>query len=163
MISDSGLTGVADPGSKLILLCHKYKIPLIASSGPSSIFLGLMLSGLNGNCFAFHGYLPKKEDFLREKLQLLEKRSEQEKSCHIFIEAPYRSHKLFATLLSSLQIDTYLFVGKCLGSDQEEARTKRISAWKKSPVQLGKEPCIFIISREHFYKRHKKKTSNNKR
>ena len=94
LISDAGLPCIADPGSKLVYLARENNIEIKATVGPSSIFLALMLSGLDSQKFYFHGYLPKEENFLVSKIQDLEKQSKEENLVQIFIEAPYRSDKI---------------------------------------------------------------------
>ncbi|MEL7432148.1 MAG: SAM-dependent methyltransferase [Chlamydiota bacterium] len=151
LISDAGLVAVADPGSALVEACHKAKLPVKGLGGPSSITLGLMLSGFSANRFSFYGYLPKSDPEKKKKLLLLESRSEEEGSAEIFIETPYRAKALFLFLLDTLQRDTLLFVGKELGSANEYAYSQRVASWKKSLISWGKDRAIFILYRGHFF------------
>lgn len=151
LISDAGLAAVADPGSDLVALCHKNKIPVKALSGPSSITFALMLSGFSGNAFSFYGYLPKKEKERISFVKQLEKRSEQQGSSEIFIETPYRSEKLFLFLLDHLKGDTELFLGRNLSSSSQFAQSKKVRLWKKERLSWDKSPSIFILSRKRFF------------
>jgi 16S rRNA (cytidine1402-2'-O)-methyltransferase len=143
LISDAGVPCVADPGARLVLLCHQKNIPVVAIPGPSSIILILMLSGLNSQVFTFHGYLPQDKTALITKIRHMEK----EKGSHIFIETPYRNQKLLETLLSTLSPSTYLCIAWNLTTPTQGVITRSIKEWHKQPVPaLDGVPAIFQLS-----------------
>jgi len=144
LLSDAGLPCIADPGSKLVYLARENNIDIKAISGPSSIFLALMLSGLKGQSFTFHGYLPREEKDLFLKLEKIQK--EAKEYTQIFIEAPYRSDKLYKTLLDKLDGDIYLSVAINLTSSKQRVFTKKVRELKKANISLEKEPTIFLFS-----------------
>lgn len=145
IITDAGMPGIADPGNKAILKAHEWRIKVKPLVGPSSIILGLSASGLNGQQFAFHGYLPIQGDELRHLLRKLEIKSGKDKETQIFIETPYRNAKLFTLLLKELKPETYLSIGFDLTGSQEQIITKPIRQWKKEPFSFSKLPCIFMF------------------
>ncbi len=145
LISDAGLPCIADPGHELVRRAKQKGIKVEAVAGPCSPLLALMLSGLEGQRFAFHGYLPREEKGLRDKISLLEKRSRDEKSTQLWIEAPFRSEKMLSFLKESLRPETLLSVAKNLSSPSEETVTLPVREWKKSAFTIGKEPAIFLI------------------
>lgn len=145
LISDAGVPCIADPGHELVKRAKQKGIKVEAVAGPCSPLLALMLSGLEGQRFAFHGYLPREEKDLRSALSLLEKRSREEKSTQLWIEAPYRSERMLALLKEALRPETLLSVAKNLSSPLEEVVTLPIREWKKSAFVIGKEPAIFLI------------------
>jgi len=140
LISDAGLAALADPGAQLIRRLHSLKIPIETFPGPSSIIYALQLSGLFAQSFTFHGYAPRKEDVLKEKLRTLPK-----DHTHIFIEAPYRSDKLLNLLVHGLQDETDLSVSWNLTLPNQGVRTDSIKKWKGSIPKLGKVPAVFVI------------------
>jgi len=144
LLSDAGLPCIADPGSKLVYLARENNIDIKAISGPSSIFLALMLSGLKAQSFTFHGYLPREEKDLFLKLEKIQK--EAKEYTQIFIEAPYRSDKLYKTLLDKLDGDIYLSVAINLTSSKQRVFTKKVRELKKANISLEKEPAIFLFS-----------------
>lgn len=144
LVSDAGLPCIADPGAALVALARREKIAIEALSGPSSIFLSLMLSGLGGQCFAFHGYLPRKEPELVAKIKELAQQSEKEGMTQLFIETPYRNEQLFKVLLEVLPNKTTLSVAIDLTKESEEVHVHKISEWKKRSIpELSKRPVIF--------------------
>lgn len=144
LVSDAGLPCIADPGADLVKRARTSGIVVQAFSGPSSILLALMLSGLSGQQFAFHGY-PPKDSALR--LVQLEKRSKEEKSTQIFIEAPYRSARFLETLLDTLKPDTWVSVSWDLTLPTQGSLSQPVSLWKKSPLpNLEKRNAIFLFS-----------------
>lgn len=148
VISEAGCPGIADPGSRIVHAAHKANIPVIPLIGPSSIFLALMASGMNGQQFTFHGYLPNKKDQLAKKIQFLEKSSKQNNSAEIFIETPYRNMAMFNDLLKTCHSDTWLCIASDITGQDEYIKKKRISDWKKNGFPLkNKIPAIFIIGR----------------
>jgi 16S rRNA (cytidine1402-2'-O)-methyltransferase len=146
LVSDAGLPCIADPGSSLVALARKKKIPVQAISGPSSLFLGLMLSGLSAQKFCFHGYLERDSTKLRLEIQSLEKESIQKKMTQVFIEAPYRSLNLFTALLETLQDSTMLSFSCNLTASDAVTETFSIRDWKKKEKpDLHKKPTVFIF------------------
>lgn len=145
IISEAGAPGIADPGSEIILLAHEKNIPVIPLTGPSSIFLAMMASGLNGQNFAFIGYVPVKKDERIQYLRKLEKKSETEKQSQIFIEAPYRNQHLLQDIIENCNPNTYLCVACDITLENEYIQTRTIKEWKKKIPEINKRPSIFII------------------
>ncbi|MCF8372246.1 MAG: SAM-dependent methyltransferase [Bacteroidales bacterium] len=146
VISEAGCPGVADPGADIISIAHLKGIQVIPLVGPSSIVLALMASGMNGQNFAFTGYLPIKPQERIKSIKHLENRSSAENQTQIFIETPYRNNHLVEDILSSCS-DTTLFCIACdITSETEYISTRTIQAWKKAkPPDLHKRPCIFLL------------------
>lgn len=145
IISDAGCPGVADPGAEVVNMAHKHGIKVNPLVGPSSILLALMGSGLNGQRFAFHGYLPIDKVARKQQIKYLEKESEQENQTQIFIETPYRNNQLFEALISSLKPDTQLCIGCNLTLEDELIVTKTVGQWQSSSYDFHKKPCIFLL------------------
>lgn len=145
LLSDAGCPNIADPGSKLILHAHENNIKVIPLVGPSSIFLAMMGSGLNGNNFSFNGYLPINENERSRKIKKLEIISLKNNQSQIFIETPYRNQKLLNEFLKVLNNNTYLCIAKNIGSNNEYLKTKKIHEWKKLKFTIDKEPTIFVF------------------
>ena len=145
LLSDAGCPNIADPGSKLILHAHENNIKVIPLVGPSSIFLAMMGSGLNGNNFSFNGYLPIDENERLRKIKKLEIISLKNNQSQIFIETPYRNQKLLNEFLKVLNNNTYLCIAKNIGSNNEYIKTKKIHEWKKLKFAIDKEPTIFVF------------------
>jgi 16S rRNA (cytidine1402-2'-O)-methyltransferase len=145
LISEAGLPAVADPGTQLVALCHIHGIQVVPMVGPSSLMLALMGSGLNGQSFAFCGYLPAKTDERRKAIREIEKRSAQLDQTEIFIETPYRNDSMLADLLASLQPKTRLCVAADITLPDETILTKTVKEWQKAPAVVGKRPCVFLI------------------
>ena len=145
LISEAGLPAVADPGAQLVALCHIQGIQVVPMVGPSSLMLALMGSGLNGQSFAFCGYLPAKTDERRKAIRDIEKRSTQLNQTEIFIETPYRNDSMMADLLATLQPKTRLCVAADITLPQETILTKEVRDWKKTKLTIGKRPCVFLI------------------
>ena len=145
LLSDAGCPNIADPGSKLILHAHENNIKVIPLVGPSSIFLAMMGSGLNGNNFSFNGYLPINENERSRKIKKLEIISLKNNQSQIFIETPYRNQKLLYEFLKVLNNNTYLCIAKNIGSNNEYIKTKKIHEWKKLKFTIDKEPAIFVF------------------
>ena len=145
LISEAGLPAVADPGAQLVDLCHRHGIKVVPLTGPSSLMLALMSSGLNGQCFAFKGYLPVKPAERRAAIQKAEKRSSAAGETQIFIETPYRSDALLADLTSTLSPSTRLTVATNLTCADESVHTLAVSEWKKVQVSIGKKPTVFLF------------------
>lgn len=145
LLSEAGLPAVADPGSALVALCHRKGIEVVPLVGPSSLMLALMASGLNGQSFAFRGYIPAKTDERRKALKALEKQSKSEVQSEIIIETPYRNDSLFADMLQVLSPGTRICVAADITLPSQFIRTASVAAWKKSGFVIGKRPCVFII------------------
>ena len=145
LISEAGLPAVADPGAQLVALAHRHGIEVIPAVGPSSLMLALMASGLNGQSFAFCGYIPAKTDERRSKLKTLEKVSAQLKQTQILIETPYRNDSLFADILSVCVPSTKVCVAANITMPDAYIMTKKVSEWKKESLVIGKRPCVFLI------------------
>ncbi len=145
VLSEAGCPGIADPGSDLIALAHKEGIRVIPLIGPSSIFLALMASGLNGQSFCFHGYLPIESKPRQQKIKELEKVVLKTGQSQIFIETPYRNLKLLADLLSVCHDELKLCIAVNLTSTDEDIRTMTIKDWKKLSLHLHKKPAVFIL------------------
>ncbi len=143
LVSEAGMPGIADPGAAFVLQAHKEGIKVVPLTGPSSIFLALAASGMNGQGFIFHGYLPKETEDLEKKIKILESLSRD--STQIWIEAPYRSMKMLQFLKEKLTPDTLLCVATNLTSKNQRVVSQSVLEWKKSSFVLGKEPAIFLI------------------
>ncbi len=147
LLSEAGVPAIADPGSELIMAAHKSGFRIVPLTGPSSILLAMMASGLNGQNFAFNGYLPVKDHERKLKLQYLEKRSFQENQAQIFMETPYRNNKLLKAITESCSPETLLCIAANITLENELICTKTIAAWKKDLPDLHKQPVIFIIQK----------------
>lgn len=145
LMSEAGCPGVADPGAVIVKLAHEKGIQVIPLVGPSSILLAMMASGMNGQSFTFHGYLPIEKDEKKASFKNLEKISYEQNQSQIFIETPYRNNKLLEDLLQTLHPETHLCIATDITLPTEYIKTKKISAWKKENVDLHKRPTIFII------------------
>ncbi len=145
LISEAGLPAVADPGAQLVALAHRNGIEVIPAVGPSSLMLALMASGLNGQSFAFCGYIPAKTDERRARLKTLEKVSGQLRQTQILIETPYRNDSLFADILNTCSASTRVCIAANITMPDAYIRTKKVSEWKKEAVTIGKRPCVFLI------------------
>ena len=145
LISEAGLPAVADPGAQLVALAHRNGIEVIPAVGPSSLMLGLMASGLNGQSFAFCGYIPAKTDERRSRLKTLEKVSGQLHQTQILIETPYRNDSLFADILAVCSPSVKVCVAANITMPDAYIRTMSISQWKKQGIVIGKRPCVFLI------------------
>ena len=126
-------------------LAHRHGIEVVPAVGPSSLMLALMASGLNGQSFAFCGYIPAKTDERRSRLKTLEKVSAQLRQTQILIETPYRNESLFADILSVCGASTRVCVAANITMPDAFIRTKKVSEWKKEGLVIGKRPCVFLI------------------
>ncbi len=143
VVSDCGLPCLADPGASLVMRARELKIPVVAFPGPSSITQALMLSGLSGQSFFFHGYLPKEP---ADRKTALKEWAKIKRTTHLFIEAPYRNAYAFEECLKTLPDNTLFSVATMLTLPEEWIQTAPISVWKKrSPPELGKNPTIFLF------------------
>ena len=145
LITEAGLPAVADPGAQLVALCHRHGIEVIPFVGPSSLMLALMASGLNGQSFAFLGYLPAKTEERRAALRNIEKRSSAANQTQIFIETPYRNDSIFKDILSSCQGRTRITVAANITMPDAYIRTLSVAQWKKENLVIGKRPCVFLL------------------
>ncbi len=145
LISEAGLPAVADPGAQLVALAHRHGIEVIPAVGPSSLMLALMASGLNGQSFAFCGYIPAKTDERRSRLKTLEKVSAQLRQTQILIETPYRNDSLFADILSVCGPSVKVCVAANITMPDAYIKTMKVSEWKKEGLVIGKRPCVFLI------------------
>ena len=136
---------VADPGAQLVALAHLHGIEVVPAVGPSSLMLALMASGLNGQSFAFCGYIPAKTDERRSRLRTLEKVSGQLRQTQIIIETPYRNDSLFADILSVCSPSVKVCVAANITMPDAYIRTKKVSEWKKESLVIGKRPCVFLL------------------
>jgi 16S rRNA (cytidine1402-2'-O)-methyltransferase len=149
LISEAGCPAVADPGSDIVKLAHENGIRVIPLVGPSSILLALMSSGMNGQSFAFVGYIPIDKSERRSTIKNLEKVSFQECQTQIFIETPYRSNQLLEDLVRTLQPQTRLCVACDLTLPTEDIRSMSVEQWKQKGLpDYHKRPCIFVILKE---------------
>ncbi|MFN0276026.1 MAG: SAM-dependent methyltransferase [Chitinophagales bacterium] len=144
LMSEAGIPAVADPGSELVKLCHKKSVQVIPLVGPTSIILALMASGLNGQQFVFHGYLPVKQPERNRFIQKMN--SEATKGItQIFIETPYRNNAVIKDVLENCNNNIFFCIASDLTGTEESVQTKTISDWKKTELRLGKTPAIFLI------------------
>ncbi len=146
VISEAGVPGVADPGALVVEVCHRRGIKVVPLVGPSSIIMAVMASGLNGQSFAFNGYLPIKPPERGRAIRAFERRAQQEGQSQLFIEAPYRNVKLVEQLLSTLAPKTKLTIAMDITSADEYILTQEVERWRKTKLpDLNKRPAIFII------------------
>jgi 16S rRNA (cytidine1402-2'-O)-methyltransferase len=145
LLSEAGMPAVADPGSSFVRMAHREGIVVKPLIGPSSVLLALAGSGLNGQNFCFHGYLPKDKQNRVEKLRLIEKNSSKSYQTQIFIETPYRNQALFEDILNTSSAETLLCIAADLTLATEEIKTMRIKDWKKHKINYNKRPAVFLI------------------
>lgn len=147
VISEAGIPCVADPGSELVLLAHQRNWEVIPLVGPSAILLALMASGLNGQNFCFHGYLPKEKEWRIQKLKSLEKRSIQENQTQIFMETPYHNENILENILKTCQADTLLCVACDLTAPAQFIKTLSVGEWRSQKILLNKRPAVFLLGK----------------
>lgn len=147
LLSEAGVPAVADPGAVIVNLAHQMNIKVVPLVGPSSILMALMASGMNGQNFAFNGYLPIDRTERKKTIKALEKLSLEKNQSQLFIETPYRNEKMLADLLQTLHASTRLCVAVDISLPTESIRTLPIEDWKKQTSNLHKRPAIFIIHR----------------
>ncbi len=155
LLSEAGCPTVADPGTSVVTHAHQKGIRVIPLTGPSSILLSLMASGLNGQQFTFHGYLPVKSQERKQKIKELDRSAQRvpfDKSAqrlphtHIFIEAPYRNKQMIDSLLETCSANTLLCIASNITMPDESIKTKSISDWKKNKPDPGKNPTVYLLS-----------------
>lgn len=148
IISEAGCPAVADPGAAVVEMAQKKNLKVVPLSGPSSMIMAVMSSGLNGQSFAFNGYLPVKPNERAAKIRQLENRAWNEKQTQLFIEAPYRNLKMLESILNSCRNETLVCVAAGLTTEQEFIKTLSVAEWKKSnEPPINKVPAIFLIYR----------------
>lgn len=146
LVSEAGCPAVADPGSVVVAMAHDLGFTVKPHVGPSSILLGLMASGLDGQSFCFHGYVPKQADHQARTLKLWEQQSGKLQQSQVFIETPYRNAVLFENLLKTLAPTTRLCVARALTTPDEWVRTHTVSQWRNQPApELHKLPTLFLF------------------
>lgn len=146
LLSEAGCPAVADPGANLVALAQKENIRVVPLIGPSSLLLALMASGLNGQRFAFQGYLPAKESERAKALRDLESESRKRQQTQLFIETPYRNRAMFDAILGNCQPSTRLAVATDLTLPGEMVRTLSIQQWKKqTPPDIERRPTVFLL------------------
>ncbi|MDQ7988143.1 MAG: SAM-dependent methyltransferase [Candidatus Dactylopiibacterium sp.] len=146
LMSEAGCPAVADPGALIVRRAHALGIRVIPHVGPSSLLLALMASGLNGQGFAFHGYLPQKPDERIRAIQALEKDSARLDRTQLFIETPYRNDAMFAGLLQACHEETLLCVARSLSTASEWIATRSVRDWKRAGTpDLDRQPVVFLL------------------
>lgn len=149
LMSEAGCPGVADPGAVIVKLAHEKGIQVVPLVGPSSILLAVMASGMNGQSFAFNGYLPIDKGEKKSALKNFEKISFEKNQSQLFIETPYRNNKLLEDILSTLQPNTNLCIACDITLPTEYIKTLAVKDWKKQKVDLQNRPSIFIIHKNY--------------
>lgn len=145
VMSEAGCPGIADPGAVLVKKAHELNAEIIPLTGPNSIVLALMASGLNGQSFAFHGYLPLKEPARSNRIKELEQLSAKEKQTQIFIETPYRNNPMLDELLKHCRNSTQLCIAQDITAPCAFIKTKTIYDWKQNKPTLVKAPAVFLL------------------
>jgi 16S rRNA (cytidine1402-2'-O)-methyltransferase len=145
IVSESGCPGIADPGQKLVAIAHSLGVAVKPITGPSSLLLALMGSGMNGQHFSFNGYLPINTSEREKKIRELEKKALQEGATQLFIETPYRNQSMFEALIKTLAPQTRLCIAYHLSASNEWIKTKSVGDWKKENITLPKDPAVFLI------------------
>ena len=145
ILSEAGMPAIADPGSNIVKMAHQQNLQIVPLVGPSSILMAMMASGLNGQNFAFNGYMPIDEDHRSKHLKSLERKSGEINQSQIFIETPFRNNKLLDSLIANLAPTSTLCIAVDISLPTEFIKTQCISDWKKEKPELHKRPAIFII------------------
>jgi 16S rRNA (cytidine1402-2'-O)-methyltransferase len=148
VLSEAGSPAVADPGALLVRAAHANAFKVVPLVGPSALLLALMSSGMNGQRFAFHGYLPVERNARERRLAELEAESAKRDLTQMFIEAPYRNQALFDAIVRTCKPDTLLSLATDLTLPGEEVRTRPVSEWKREPPRLERRPTVFLLYRE---------------
>ncbi|SDL03624.1 16S rRNA (cytidine1402-2'-O)-methyltransferase [Salinimicrobium catena] len=148
LLSEAGCPGVADPGADIVKIAHREGIKVVPMVGPSSILLAMMASGMNGQNFAFNGYLPIDKAARKNEIKSLERLSQEKDQAQLFIETPYRNNKMLEDLVQYLHPATRVCVACDITLSTEYIVTKPISEWAKTKVDLHKRPTIFILQKE---------------
>ncbi|PWH82120.1 SAM-dependent methyltransferase [Algibacter marinivivus] len=145
LLSEAGCPGVADPGADVVKIAHEKNIKVVPLVGPSSILMAIMSSGMNGQSFAFNGYLPIDKSERKNEIKRLERLSFEQNQSQIFIETPYRNNKMLEDLYNVLENNTDVSVACDITLENEFIKTLTANQWKKNKVDLHKRPTIFII------------------
>ncbi|MBS1688509.1 MAG: SAM-dependent methyltransferase [Bacteroidetes bacterium] len=145
VLSEAGCPGIADPGAELAKVAHSIDASVVPLTGPNSLILALMASGLNGQKFCFNGYLPVKDPERSQTIKALEVLSRKENQTQLFIETPYRNDALIADLLKHCQDSTRLCIAKNISAPDAYIKTKTVADWKKDIPVLGKAPAVFLL------------------
>ncbi len=146
VLSEAGTPCIADPGAEIVKYAHEFQIEIVPLTGPCSITLALMASGMNGQNFAFLGYLPINTNERKKKIKSIEVIAKKNKQTQIFIETPYRNNQLFDTILKTCNSDTNLCLATNLTLTSQDIKTRKISEWRNRKINLHKKPTIFLIS-----------------
>ena len=144
VLSEAGCPGIADPGSVAVRWAHRHGVAVVPLVGPSSILLALMASGMNGQSFTFHGYLPIDKDSRIKELKRLEKEAQKHQT-QIFMETPYRNNALLADILQNCQPQTLLCIATQITAPDEMIATRTVQQWRGSKPDLHKKPTIFLL------------------
>jgi len=147
LLSEAGVPAVADPGTDLIRVAHRMGFRVVPLVGPSSVLLAVMASGLNGQNFAFTGYLPVKTNERAARIRFLEKRSLMENQAQVFNEAPYRNNQLMKSILETCSPETWLCIASNITLEKEWISTRTIAEWKREIPDLNKQPSVFILQK----------------
>lgn len=145
VISESGCPGVADPGALAVKFAHIHDVHVVPLVGPSSLLMALMASGLNGQRFAFHGYLPIDSSESAKMIKDLERESKIKNQTQLFIETPYRNNSILDAFLKNLSADTLFCIAFDITGKNESIETKTINQWKAKKPVLGKTPAVFLF------------------
>lgn len=145
VISEAGCPAVADPGADVVAIAQRKNLKVVPLVGPSSIILSVMGSGFNGQSFAFHGYLPIEPNERAKRIKTLEQRVYSENQTQLFIETPYRNHKMMEDIIKNCRPQTKLCIAANITCEGEYIRTKTIKEWQGKLPDLNKIPCIFLI------------------
>lgn len=145
LLSEAGCPGVADPGARIVSEAHRRDYKVVPLTGPSSLLLALMASGLEGQRFCFHGYLPIDKTERMKKIQRMEESARMRHETQLFIETPYRNNQLLADLLQHLSGETRVCIAVDLTTPGESVRTRKVKDWKKQKPELHKRPAVFLI------------------
>ena len=145
LLSEAGCPGVADPGARLVRAAHRAAIPVVPLVGPSALLLALMGCGLEGQRFAFVGYLPAEAEPRRRRLCELEQRSKRERETVLFIETPYRNQAMADALLATLRPSTWLCIAADLTGPGQRLQTDRVQGWRERGLMLPRAPTVFLL------------------
>ncbi|UJH67621.1 SAM-dependent methyltransferase [Allomuricauda sp. SCSIO 65647] len=145
LLSEAGCPAIADPGAQIVRLAHEKNIKVIPLVGPSSVLMAMMSSGLNGQNFAFNGYLAIENSERKKQIKQLEKKSADTGQSQVFIETPYRNDKMLVELVKTLKSDTLLCVATDISLSTEYIKTQTAHDWGRTQIELNKRPSIFII------------------
>jgi 16S rRNA (cytidine1402-2'-O)-methyltransferase len=147
IISEAGMPCIADPGARLVAEAHRFGLRVVPLTGPSSLLLALAASGMNGQHFTFHGYLPRESAQRKQQIKKLEQEAQRTGGAQLFIETPYRNDAMLADLLATCERGTLI----CLATDLEQpggsAVTRSVHEWRKRTPVLGKRPCVFLLGK----------------